>query len=60
MDILAVARFCETILGLLNDPWGLSGAWEGGMHGVLFQFPVGVPWKSVCVPMEGDRRQNFV
>ena len=36
MDILEVSRFCETILGLLNDPWGLSGAWEGGMHGSCF------------------------
>ena len=44
VNILEVSRFCETIYSLLNDPWRLSGAWEGGMLGVLFQFPVGVPW----------------
>ena len=43
-----------------KDPWGLSGAWEGGMHGVLFQFPVGVPWRRVCAPMESDRRQFYL
>ena len=29
------------------------------MHGVLFQFPVGVLWRRVCVPMEGDRGQFY-
>ena len=23
-------------------------------------FGVGVPWRRVCVPMEGDRRHNFI
>ena len=25
---------------------------------VLLQFPVGVPWRRIYVPMEGDRRRN--
>ena len=60
VNILEVSRFCEAILNFSNDPWGLSGAWKGGMHGVLFQFPVGVPWRRVCVPMKGERRNKFI
>ena len=30
------------------------------MLGVLFQFPVGVPWRRVCVSMKGDRRQFYL
>ena len=31
-----------------------------GCMGVLFQFPVGVPWRRVCVPTEGEWRQFYL